>query len=60
MSKKKLLCDRFDFMDDKSNLGCLPFAIHQAQEILGKWRDDVRTAVEEGEEQTAISKACQP
>jgi hypothetical protein len=44
------LCKGIDFMDDESNLGNLPFAILHGQDILAKWRDEIRTAADEGEE----------
>jgi hypothetical protein len=60
LDEKKQLREGIDYMDVDSDLGDIPFAILRAQEILGKWRDEVRKAVEEGEEGVDIAEARDP
>jgi hypothetical protein len=60
LAEKLVLRDGIDYIDTESDLGDLPFAILRAQEILAKWRDEVRTSVDEGEEVVDITEANQP
>jgi hypothetical protein len=60
LAEKLVLRDGIEFIDEESDLGDVPIAILRAQEILAKWRDGVRTSVEEGEEVDNISQAVHP
>jgi hypothetical protein len=60
LDEKKLLREGIDFMEGMEDLGDIPFAILRAQEILAKWRDEVRDAVSEGEEEETIAEANKP
>jgi hypothetical protein len=60
LDEKKLLREGIDFMEGMEDLGDIPFAVLRAQEILAKWRDEVRDAVSEGEEEETIAEANKP
>jgi hypothetical protein len=60
LAEKLILRDGIEFIDEDSDLGDVPIAILRAQEILAKWRDGVRTSVEEGEEVESLSQSILP
>jgi hypothetical protein len=60
MEEKLVLREGLGYIDETSDLGDLPIAILRAQEVLGRWRDAVREAVSEGEQEQAIAEASVP
>jgi hypothetical protein len=56
LGEKEILRDGIDFISKETDLGDIPVAILQAQQILAKWREGVRIAVSEGEAENKISQ----
>jgi hypothetical protein len=47
-------------MDDESDLGDIPFGILHAQAILANWRDRIRDAISEGEDEETVADTINP
>jgi hypothetical protein len=60
IEEKLILREGLGYIDETSDLGDLPVAILRAQEVLGRWRDAIRDAVSEGEQEQAIAEASIP